>query len=100
LVAIQVASHYACRSRNGQRGARLSEHAKGNAIDISAFLLADGTRLTVLEDWDGQNSRLMRRLHASACGPFGTVLGPNADRHHQDHFHFDVADYRSGSYCQ
>ncbi len=100
LVEIRVASHYACRTRNSQSGARISEHAKGNAIDISAFVLADGTQLTVLEDWDGPNRRLMRRLHASACGPFGTVLGPNSDRHHQDHFHFDVADYRSGAYCR
>lgn len=100
LVGIQVAAHYACRTRNSQRGARLSEHAKGNAIDISAFILADGTRLSVLEDWNGPNGRVMRQLHASACGPFGTVLGPNSDRHHQDHFHFDVAGYRSGSYCR
>lgn len=100
LVEIRVVSHYACRTRNSQRGARLSEHAKGNAIDIAAFVLADGTRLTVLDDWNGPNNRLMRRLHASACGPFGTVLGPNSDRHHRDHFHFDVADYRSGAYCR
>lgn len=100
LVGITVPSHYACRTRNSRRGARLSEHAKGNAIDISAFNLADGTRLTVLDDWNGRNSRTMRRLHSSACGPFGTVLGPNSDRHHRDHFHFDVADYRSGPYCR
>ena len=100
LVEIRVAAHYACRSRNNQRGARLSEHAKGNAIDISAFVLADGTTLSVLHDWRGSQGRLMRRLHASACGPFGTVLGPESDRHHQDHFHFDVANYRSGAYCR
>ena len=100
LVQIQVAAHYACRTRNNRPGARLSEHALGNAIDISAFVLADGTRLTVLNDWRGRNGQLMKRLHASACGPFGTVLGPNSDRHHQDHFHFDVAEYRGGSYCR
>ena len=100
LVEIRVASHYACRTRNSQPGARLSEHAKGNAIDISAFVLADGTRLSVLKDWNGRNSRLMQRLHASACGPFGTVLGPNSDRHHRDHFHFDIANHRSGAYCR
>ena len=100
LVAIQVPAHYACRTRNSRPGARLSEHAKGNAIDISAFVLADGTRITVLNDWSGKNSKLMRRLHKSACGPFGTVLGPNSDRHHRDHFHFDTADYRGGPYCR
>lgn len=100
LVAIRVAAHYACRTRNSQPGARLSEHAKGNAIDISAFILADGTQLSVLHDWSGENERIMRRLHASACGPFGTVLGPNSDPHHRDHFHFDTASYRSGTYCR
>ena len=100
LVAIQVASHYACRTRNSQPGARLSEHARGRAIDISAFILADGTRITVEDGWNGSEGGLLRKLHASACGPFGTVLGPESDRHHRDHFHFDVADYRSGTYCR
>ena len=100
LVGLQVVAHYACRSRNSQRGARLSEHAKGNAIDIAAFILADGSRITVLDGWRGKDSRTLRRLHASACGPFGTVLGPDADRHHQDHFHFDTADHRGGAYCR
>lgn len=97
LVGIQVAAHYACRTRNSQRGARLSEHAKGNAIDISAFILADGSRISVL-GWRGRDGRVLKRLHASACGPFGTVLGPDADRHHQDHFHFDIAN--NGPYCR
>lgn len=100
LVAIQVPSHYACRTRNSRPGARLSEHAKGNAIDISAFILADGTRVSVLSGWNGDDARVLRRLHASACGPFGTVLGPNSDVHHRDHFHFDIAEHRSGSYCR
>lgn len=100
LAAVQVAAHYSCRTRNHRPGARLSEHSFGHAIDFSAFILKDGTRLTVLNDWTGSNSRILRRLHASACGPFGTVLGPNSDRHHRDHFHFDVAEYRSGPYCR
>lgn len=100
LAAIQVAAHYACRTRNNRSGARLSEHALGRAIDISAFILADGTRITVLEGWNGRDSRLLRRLHRSACGPFGTVLGPNSDRFHRDHFHFDIASYRGGAYCR
>ena len=99
---LAVAAHYVCKTRNSQRGARLSEHAKGNAIDISAFQLADGTELSVLKHWRAGNKRsaLLKRLHASACGPFGTVLGPESDRFHQGHFHLDVADYRSGSYCR
>ncbi|MGR3514150.1 MAG: extensin-like domain-containing protein [Paracoccaceae bacterium] len=99
LVGIQVPAHYACRTRNHQPGAKLSEHAKGNAIDISAFLLADGSRIEVTE-WRGANGRVLKQLHASACGPFGTVLGPDSDRFHHNHFHLDIADYRGGSYCR
>lgn len=100
LVEVKVVAHYACRTRNNRKGAKLSEHALGNAIDIAAYRLADGTELTVLDDWRGENASVMRALHAAACGPFGTVLGPKADRHHQDHFHFDTAAYRSGPYCR
>ena len=100
LAELTVAAHYACRTRNSRRGARLSEHAQGRAIDISSFVMASGERITVLRGWRGDDSRLLRRLHHAACGPFGTVLGPESDRFHQDHFHFDIADHRSGPYCR
>lgn len=100
-VALQVAAGYACRTRNSQAGARVSEHGKGRAIDISGILLANGSSITVLRDWDrGAEGRMLRELHSRACGPFGTVLGPESDRFHRDHFHFDTATYRSGSYCR
>ena len=102
LQSMTVAASYACRTRNSQPGARLSEHAKGNAIDISAFTFKDGSRVTLLEGWNGarKDARMLRAMHKAACGPFGTVLGPNSDRFHQDHFHFDVAAYRSGAFCR
>ncbi|WP_371156464.1 extensin family protein [Jannaschia sp. 2305UL9-9] len=100
-VALQVAAGYACRTRNNQPGARVSEHGKGRAIDISGIRLANGTTISVLRDWGrGAEGRILRDLHARACGPFGTVLGPESDVHHRDHFHFDTASYRSGSYCR
>jgi hypothetical protein len=101
VAELRVAASYACRGRNNQPGARLSEHASGRAIDISGLTLRDGTTLTVLQDWgSGRNGRLMKSLHRAACGPFGTVLGPNSDRFHRDHFHFDTARHRSGPYCK
>ena len=99
--SIRVVASYACRTRNSRPGARLSEHATGNAIDIAGIGLVNGRELTVLSGWrSGDSSRLLREMHQEACGPFGTVLGPNSDRFHQDHFHFDVAGYRSGPYCR
>ncbi len=99
--SLRVVSHYACRTRNNQAGARLSEHAFGRAIDIAGIRLRDGTEMTVLTDWNSSgDGAQLRQMWRAACGPFGTVLGPEANRFHRDHFHFDTARYRSGSYCR
>lgn len=99
--SLRVVASYACRTRNSRPGARLSEHATGNAIDIAGIGLADGSELTVLGGWrERRAGPLLQEMHRGACGTFGTVLGPNSDRFHQDHFHFDVAGYRSGPFCR
>ncbi len=101
VVEMKVAAHYACRTRNHKPGAKISEHGKGRAIDISAFTMSDGEVITVLKGWRHGNTRdMLCKVHRAACGPFGTVLGPEADRAHQDHFHFDTARYRGGAYCR
>lgn len=99
--SLRVVSHYSCRSRNNQPGARLSEHSFGRAIDIAGIRLRNGTEMTLLTDWNSaDDGAQLRQMWRAACGPFGTVLGPEADRFHRDHFHFDTARYRSGSYCR
>lgn len=101
LSGLRVAAHYACRTRNNRPGAKISEHGKGHAIDISGFVLKNGVTISVLNGWrDPVQGKVLKAAHAAACGPFGTVLGPNADRYHQDHLHMDTARYRSGSYCR
>lgn len=101
VVQIRVAAHYACRTRNNQKGAKVSEHGKGHAIDISGFRLKDGTEVSVLKHYRlGKYRRALRKMRQAACGPFGTVLGPGSDRFHDDHFHFDTARHRSGAYCK
>ena len=101
VVEMRVAAHYACRTRNNQPGGRISEHGRGKAIDISAFTMNDGEVITVASGWgQGAAGRLLRKSWKAACGPFGTVLGPQADRYHRDHFHMDTASYRSGPYCK
>ncbi len=101
VASLKVVAHYSCRTRNNVPGAKISEHGRGNAIDIAAINLKNGVALTVLKGWrDRVQSKILKKVHAEACGTFGTVLGPNADRYHQDHFHLDVARHRGGAYCR
>jgi len=98
--SLRVVAHYSCRTRNNQPGARLSEHSFGRAIDIAGIGLADGTEISVLTGWNGTYATQLRQMWQAACGPFGTVLGPDGDRFHQDHFHFDTAEHGNGSFCR
>ena len=102
VAELKVAAHYSCRTRNNRPGAKISEHGKGNAIDISAIRLNNGVEISVLRDWNKRaEGKVLKAAHKSACGPFKTVLGPNADRYHRDHFHFDIARHRGGGkYCR
>lgn len=101
VAQIKVAAHYSCRTRNNRRGAKISEHGKGKAIDISGFTLRDGTKITVLKHYGSRKyGAAMRKMRKGACGRFGTVLGPGSDRYHKDHFHFDTARHRGGAYCR
>lgn len=96
LVELQVAAHYICRSRNNVKGAKISEHGKGRAIDISAFILSNGTVLTVAQNYN----KLLRRIYKAGCGYFKTTLGPGSDGYHEDHFHFDTSARSGGAYCR
>jgi hypothetical protein len=95
VIQLNVAAHYICRPRNNVKGAKISEHGRGKAIDISGLILSDGTLMTVTENW----GRVLRRVYKSACGIFSTTLGPGSDGYHEDHMHFDTARYRGGAYC-
>lgn len=100
VTGIQIAGHYVCRTRNHRAGARISEHGKGKAIDISGLTLANGQRLSILRDWRGPFGGQLKIAHRAACGTFGTTLGPGSDGMHEDHLHFDTARHRNGSYCR
>ena len=97
---LEIAGSYVCRTRNHRKGAKISEHGRGKAVDISGIVLANGQKLTVLRDWRGRSGNLMRAAHRAACGPFGTTLGPGSDGMHEDHMHFDTARYSYGTYCR
>ena len=93
---------YSCRRLYGSDTGRWSEHATGNAIDIAAFTLEDGRRISVLRDWQGDEAgaRFLRRVRDEACGVFGTVLSPDYNEAHRDHLHFDQAARGFGSFCR
>ena len=104
VVRIETMGTFNCRNIYGGRSGKLSEHAFANAVDISAFVLRDGRRVSVLSGWNGSSEEraFLRRLHQSACKRFGTVLGPDYNSAHANHFHLDMArSMRNGtSFCR
>ena len=77
LVELQVMDHYNCRGRNGVQGAKLSTHAKGKAIDIGGFKLADGTVVSVLDHWRHPTyGRQLLQPHALVSGSHALWIVP------------------------
>jgi hypothetical protein len=98
VVEVKQISAYSCRGMNGQRGASISEHAFGNALDIAAFVLADGHRVTVKDGWKGspEEQGFLRDVQGAACQQFNTVLAPGSNVYHADHIHVDLMRRSSG----
>jgi hypothetical protein len=100
LTGVRVASGYACRNRNNLADTKLSEHGKGNAIDIAAFEI-EGRGWVTVGKAEGDDEAFVSAVRESACGPFKTVLGPGSDVYHADHLHLDLAQRRNGgTYCK
>ena len=97
LKRIETMGSYSCRNIAGS--GKLSEHAHANAIDVSAFVLADGRRITVENNWKSgrHEMQFLAAIHDSACKRFGTVLSPNYNAAHRDHFHLDMS---GNGYCR
>ena len=92
VVEIKQISAYSCRGMNGNSNAHISEHAFGNALDIAAFTLADGRRITVKDGWHGmaEEQGFLRDVQGAACQQFTTVLAPGSNAYHYDHIHVDL----------
>lgn len=84
---------YSCRRLYGRDAGAWSEHATADAIDIAGFRLSDGTRISVARDWSGGGAKaaFLREVRDGACGLFATVLSPDYNAAHRDHFHLDQA---------
>lgn len=104
VVAIDHLGTFACRRVNGAETGRWSQHATADAIDIAAFELADGSRVSVLEDWGGSGPEgaFLAEVRDGACRLFATTLSPDYNRAHADHFHLDQAERGrlGGSVCR
>jgi hypothetical protein len=92
VVEIKQISAYSCRSMNGAGGHGISEHAFGNALDIAAFTLADGRRITVEDGWHGspEEQGFLHDVQLYACETFVTVLAPGYNAAHYNHIHVDL----------
>jgi len=91
-----------CRRVNGGGAGSWSEHATGNAIDIAAFVLEDGRRVSVIGGWNGtaEEGAFLRQARDAACEVFGTVLSPDYNAAHADHLHLDQAARGFGGFCR
>ena len=98
LARIETMGSYSCRNVAGT--SRRSAHARAEAIDVAAFVLEDGRRISVIGDWKGGSSderQFLRVVRESACKRFGTVLSPDYNAAHADHLHLEVGD---SSFCR
>jgi hypothetical protein len=98
VVTIRQISAYSCRGMNDDPNARISEHAFGNALDIAAFVLADGHTITVKNGWRGTPAEqgFLHDVEEGACTMFATVLAPGSNAYHEDHMHLDLMRRSTG----
>lgn len=96
VTGLQVADSYACRPRNNVRGNPVSVHGLGDAIDLSAVVLASGKTVAVSSKLD----RRWQKARKAGCGTFTVTLGPGSDGYHESHIHLDVSDHGGGPYCK
>lgn len=96
--SIRQLSSYSCRTMNSKRGAPMSEHAKGNAIDVGKITLNNGQAISVRKPgfFSFREKSLLKTVRSDSCKYFTTVLGPGSDIHHKDHFHFDLRTRKTG----
>ena len=92
IKSIHQMSSYSCRTMNSKAGAPMSEHSKGNAIDIGKIKLNNGKSIVVKRPglFSFREKSLLNNVRAESCKYFTTVLGPGSDVNHADHFHFDL----------
>lgn len=93
VASIEDMGTYDCRNIVGSKlfASRRSQHATANAIDLAAFTLEDGRKISILRNWNGngKEAEFLRTIHTRACRYFRVALGPEYNAAHKNHFHFD-----------
>jgi hypothetical protein len=93
---IHQGSSYSCRKIADSRGV-LSEHGKGNALDIMRIELNNGKDIDVKKPglFAFRQRGFLNNVRADGCQYFNTVLGPGYNYDHRNHFHFDIKQRRN-----
>lgn len=102
ITTINQASAYICRLRNSAETGKISEHARGNAIDVASFSFEKGKNVEVRSRREDSTltGAFQRTVSAAGCLYFTTVLDPESDAAHETHFHLDVIERKGGyRYC-
>ncbi|MGA9581282.1 MAG: extensin family protein [Allosphingosinicella sp.] len=94
VASVEHYGSYSCRRIYGRSQGAWSEHASANAVDVAAFRLADGRRISVVGDWKGGGAKalFLREVRDGACRLFATTLSPDYNLAHRDHLHLDQAE--------
>ena len=87
---IHQMSSYSCRRINGSHS--MSEHSKGNALDVGRIELSNGRDIDVEKPglFAFRTRGFLNTVRADGCEYFSTVLGPGYNYDHRNHFHFDL----------
>ena len=86
--------------RGSLRTAGLQKLGKGVDVKATDAKATPTTATTNEATRPTIEAAFLRRLHKGACGTFGTVLGPEANEAHRNHFHFDLASRRRNAFCE
>lgn len=77
-----------------------TEDQQSNPFTGTTGMIAPPPKKTIGKEKPKSAEELfLREVHEKGCDVFGTVLGPEANASHRDHFHLDMAKRRSG-FCE
>lgn len=88
------------RQKAREDARELAKEAARKARDTPSVVMPVSASLAAAAQKPGPRGQFLREIHEAACGTFGTVLGPEANEAHRNHFHLDMAKRRYKSFCE